>query len=90
MVARSVTKDTEQDQATTENRSKKDQLTAVGLKEIEELARFHGFSSGLVGGRLVLSIGGGGDADSRVASTVNSFFRDNSFRPPSGVPVMLK
>jgi hypothetical protein len=34
--------------------------------------------------------GGGGSRAMRVTKTVNSFLSDNSFRPPSGVPVMAK
>ena len=40
------------------------------------------------GALVAVTTGGGGE--SRVTSTVNSFFKDSSFRPPSGVPVMPK
>jgi hypothetical protein len=44
--------------------------------------------TGTTGAFVTAGTGGGGDV--RVTSTVNSFFNDNSFRPPSGVPVMAK
>ena len=73
--------------------TKGNQSAALGLEKIEEISWFHGWPLGERIGRtgtLVTMIAGGGGGDSRCTSTVNWFFRDNSLRPPSGVPVTAK
>ena len=74
----------DEDQHRAEEESKHHELAALRLEEIEKIARVHG----VVGGLFVRAADTGGVM--RASRTVKSFFNDNSFRPPSGVPVIAK
>src|ERR1700690_1835320 len=66
------------------------QPAAFGFEETEKVTRFHGWPLGERIGRtlgvLVMMTRGGGD-DRRFTNTVNWFFKERLFRPPSDVPV---
>ena len=85
--------DAEDDQPSGEQRAEGNELAAFGLKKIEKVARFHGWPLGersgcTLGVLVTVTTGGGGDR--RFTSTVNWFFKERLFRPPSGVPVTAK
>ena len=85
--------DTENDQRGGEHCAKGKELAASGLEKIEKIARFHrwplGERMGLTMGALVI-VTTGGIGESRVNKTVKAFRKDNSLRPPSGVPLTAK
>ena len=90
-----LAKGAENNQSTGEQSAEGDELTTLGFEKIEKVAWFHGWPLGVRIGRtgalvVVTTGGGGGGGDSRLIKTVNSFFRDRLFRPPSGVPVTAK
>jgi predicted glycosyltransferase len=43
-----------------------------------------------VGALVTVTTGGGGGGETRVTKTVKAFRKDNSLRPPSGVPLTAK
>jgi hypothetical protein len=43
-----------------------------------------------MGALVTVTTGGGGGGDRRVTKTVKALRKDNSLRPPSGVPVTAK
>ena len=83
--------DAENDQCGGEHCAKGNELAALGFEEIEKVARFHGWSMGTgVGALVTVTTGGGGGGERRVTKTVRALRKDNSLRPPSGVPLMAK
>jgi hypothetical protein len=87
--------DAENDQRGGEHCAKGNELAALGFEEIEKVAWFHGWFLGVWSGltgmtALLVTTTGGGGGESRVTRTLNSFLRESSLRPPSGVPVMAK
>jgi predicted glycosyltransferase len=85
--------DAENDQRGGEHCAKGNELTALGFKKIEKVARFHGWSMWMgwtVGALVTVTTGGGGGGERRVTKTVKALRKDNSLRPPSGVPLTAK
>ena len=83
--------DAENDQRGGEHCAKGNELAALGFEKIEKGARFHGWSMGMGVGTLVtVTTGGGGGGERRVNKTVKALRKDNSLRPPSGVPLTAK
>ena len=71
--------------------AKDNELAALGFEKIEKGARFHGWSMGMGVGTLVtVTTGGGGGGERRVTKTVKPLRKDNSLRPPFGVPLTAK
>ena len=88
--------DAENDQRGGEHCAKGNELAALGFEEIEKVARFHGWSMGermgcTLGALVTVTTGGGsGGGERRVTKTVKALRKDNSLRPPSGVPLTAK
>ena len=86
--------DAENDQRGGEHCAKGNELAALGFEKIEKVARFHGWfmgeRMGCTLGALVTVTGGGGGGERRVTKTVKALRKDNSLRPPSGVPLTAK
>jgi hypothetical protein len=78
----------ENGQRAREQCAKDNELAALGFEKIEKGARFHGWSKGMGAGALVTVTTGGGER--RVTKTLKALRRDNSLRPPSGVPLTAK
>jgi hypothetical protein len=87
--------DAENDQRGGEHYAKGNELAALGFEKIEKVARFHGWSIGermgcTLGAFVTPTKGDGGGGERRVTKTLKALRKDNSLRPPSGVPLTAK
>ena len=87
--------DAENDQRGGEHCAKGNELAALGFEKIEKVARFHGWSmveriGCTLGAFVPPTTGDGGGGERRVTKTVKALRKDNSLRPPSGVPLTAK